>query len=255
MTLTTPGNGARFAARPIAGGGTPVSDWRDWGREFPSLELAECPALVLVAPHPDDETLGFGATACALRARGVDVTVVAVSDGGGSVPGLSPLERRWLENDRRAELRRATAILGLGEPICLGLPDGELSHREPELTELLAAIVDARPDGTWCAATWRGDGHPDHEALGRCAAAVADRTGARLIEYPVWMWHWARPDDDAVPWHRLAVAPRDRAAMARKRRAAAMFETQRMPSDVDALPVLPPFVVQRLFAVGEAAFV
>jgi LmbE family N-acetylglucosaminyl deacetylase len=254
VTTTTPGNGSRFAARPIDDGGTPTSQWREWGRQFPTLELAECPALVVVAPHPDDETLGFGATASSLRALGVDVTVVAVSDGGGSVPGLSPLERTWLERDRRAELRKATAILGLGEPVFLGLPDGGLAERETELIELLAGVVAARPPGAWCAATWRGDGHPDHEAVGRSAAAVADRTGARLLEFPVWMWHWAWPDDDAVPWHRMAMAPSDRAATARKRRAVTAFETQRKPYEAGRSPVLPPFVLQRLFAVGEAVF-
>jgi LmbE family N-acetylglucosaminyl deacetylase len=248
------GNGERFAARPIAGGGTPTSVWRDWERAFPTLDLDGCPALVVVAPHPDDETLGFGATAALLKSRGVDVTVVCVSDGGGSVPGLSQLERRWLANDRLAELKSATGILGLGDPICLGLPDGELAGHEAELTERLAETVGRGPAGTWCAATWRGDGHPDHETVGRSAAAAVGRTGGTLLEYPVWMWHWARPDDDAVPWARMVKAPHDRAAIARKRRAAAVFETQLRPYERGLDPVLPAFVIERLFAVGEAVF-
>jgi LmbE family N-acetylglucosaminyl deacetylase len=246
------GNGARFAARPIAGGGTSAAAWRDRGREFPVLDLAECPALVVVAPHPDDETLGFGATASMLRSRRVDVSVVVVTDGGGSVPGLSPLERKWLESDRRAEVRNATKILGLGEPIWLGLPDGDLVAREGELTALLVDLLQAGVDGTWCAATWRGDGHPDHEVVGRSASAAVERTSAVLLEYPVWMWHWARPDDDAVPWHRMSMAPVDRGASARKRRAAAVFESQLTPYEPDMAAVLPPFVLERLFAVGEA---
>ncbi|MDX1890360.1 PIG-L family deacetylase [Mycolicibacterium sp. 050158] len=246
------GNGARFAARPIAEGGTSTAQWREWGRRFPVLDLADCRALVLVAPHPDDETLGFGATASLLHTRGVDVTVVCVTDGGGSVPGLSQLERRWLEDDRRVELEKATAILGLGEAIRLELPDGEVAEHQAELTDRLVEIVGAGPRGTWCAATWRGDGHPDHEAVGRSAAAAAERTGASLLEYPVWMWHWARPDDAAVPWHRMEMAPYDAAAMARKRRATAVFETQSKPYEPGLDAVLPPFVLQRLFAVGEA---
>jgi LmbE family N-acetylglucosaminyl deacetylase len=252
MTATASGNGFRFAAEPIAGGGTPTSDWREWVRGIPALDLTDCPALIVVAPHPDDETLGFGATASLLRSRGVDVTVVSVSDGGGSVPGLSPLERRWLERDRRAELRAATTILGLGEPVGLGLPDGELTDREGELTGLLADVIKAAPAGTWCAATWRGDGHPDHEAVGRSAAAAVAGTDATLLEFPVWMWHWAKPGDEAVPWHRMSMAPTDRAATARKRRAAAVFESQLKPYEADMEVVLPPFVLRRLFAVGEA---
>ena len=39
--------------------------------------------------------------------------------------------------------------------------------------------------------------------------------------------------------------------MARKRRAAAAFESQLEPYETGLAAVLPPFVLQRLFAVGE----
>jgi LmbE family N-acetylglucosaminyl deacetylase len=254
VTSVSAGNGSRFAGRPIAAGGTSTNEWVDWRRPFPELDLADCPALVLVAPHPDDETLGFGATAAMLRSRGVDVQVVSASDGGGAVPGLSRVERARLEGARRAELHRAAEILGLSAPICLELPDGELSHHEAELTDHLTGLLAAGPQGTWCAATWRGDGHPDHEAVGRASAAAAERTGAALLEYPVWMWHWAAPDDDAVPWHRMSRVPLDAAAIERKKRAAKVFRTQLTPQQPGAEEVLPPFVVGRLLAVGEAVF-
>ena len=250
----TGGNGSRFAARPVAAGGTSTTEWLDWQREFPELNLDDCPGLVLVAPHPDDETLGFGATAATLRARGVEVQVVSVSDGGGAFPELSRRERTWLESDRRAELRRATEILGLSAPVCLGLPDGEVSDHETELTARLAGLLETGPTGVWCAATWRGDGHPDHEAVGRASAAAAERSGAVLLEYPVWMWHWAVPDGDAVPWHRMSKTRLDRAAMARKRRAAKVFRTQLTPREPGVEAILPPLVVRRLLAVGEAVF-
>ena len=247
MTSGEGGHGARLAASPVAAGGTPTSTWLSWTREFPELTLDDCPGLFLVAPHPDDETLGFGATAALLRARGVDVTVVSVSDGGGAQPGLSPLERVWLERDRRAELVRATKALGLDDPTCLGLPDGELSAHEAQLTELLGELLDSGPPGAWCAATWRGDGHPDHEATGRGAAAAA------AIERAVWMWHWARPDDEDVPWQRMVTMPVDPVASARKRAAAKVFQTQ-TTSGPGGEPVLPPAVLQRLLRLGEVAF-
>lgn len=252
MTVGESGHGARFAASPVAAGGTPSSTWLGWGREFPELALDDCPGLLLVAPHPDDETLGFGATAALLWARGVEVKVVSVSDGG-ALPGLSPLERVWLERDRRAELVRATKALGLEQPNFLGLPDGELSAHEARLTELLVELLEAGPPGAWCAATWRGDGHPDHEATGRAAAAASARTGATLLEYPVWMWHWAQPDDEDVPWQRMVTMPVDPVASARKRAAAKSFQTQ-TASRPGVEPVLPPAVFQRLLRLGEVAF-
>ena len=119
MRAVSLGNAARFGARPVVSGGTSTATWLGWRPELPELDLDDCPGLVLVAPHPDDETLGFGATAATLRARGVDVQVISVSDGGGAYPGLSPLERTWLERDRRAELLRATKLLGLSEPMTI----------------------------------------------------------------------------------------------------------------------------------------
>ena len=155
---------------------------------------------------------------------------------------------------RRAELRRAVDILGLPAPIRLGLPDGELGAHESRLTGLLDAILEDRPAGTWCAATWRGDGHPDHEAVGRAAATAAARTGAVLVEYPVWMWHWAVPDDAAVPWHRARSVPLSRAAVGRKQLAAQCFRSQFDTPTPHVGPVLPPFVLRRLLAVGEVVF-
>jgi LmbE family N-acetylglucosaminyl deacetylase len=242
----------RFAAVPLAGGGTPVRDWLTAG-PLPALDLADCPGLVIVAPHPDDETLGLGATAAQLAAAGVDVQMVAVSDGGGAYPDLSPFERTQLEHTRRTELSRAAALLGVPPPIGLGLPDGRLADHEDELADLLAGILEARP-GVWCAATWRGDGHPDHEAVGRAAAVAAGRTGAVFVEYPLWMWHWARPGDPAVPWHRAASVPLTRSALGRKQHAAQCFRSQFESPVPDSPPILPPFVLPRLLAVGEVVF-
>ena len=89
-------------------------------------------------------------------------------------------------------------ILGLPPAIRLGLPDGELSKHITELANILTELLLSTPD-SWCVATWRGDGHPDHEAVGRAAAIASERADTLLLEYPVWMWHWAIPNDTAVP--------------------------------------------------------
>jgi hypothetical protein len=90
----------------------------------------------------------------------------------------------WLERSRRSELRRATSHLGLASPTSLGLPDGTLCDHETGLADTLGALLSELRPGAWCAATWRGDGHPDHEAVGRAAAVAAQRAGAKLLEYP-----------------------------------------------------------------------
>jgi LmbE family N-acetylglucosaminyl deacetylase len=250
------GNCTRFAAKPLTRGGTPVPVWLAALRQeaLPPLDLTGCPGAVVVAPHPDDETLGLGATIAQLISSDVDVQVVSVSDGGAARPGASTSEQLRLETTRRHELRRATGVLGIPPPISLGLPDGQLADHEDMLTDLLVEILESVVPQTWCAATWRGDGHPDHEAVGRAAATACARTGAALLEYPVWMWHWASPADPGVPWDRAYSVPAPGWALSRKRLAAQCFRSQFESTTADSAPVLPPFVLQRLLAVGEVVF-
>jgi LmbE family N-acetylglucosaminyl deacetylase len=247
-------NAARFAARPLHEAGTPTHVWLSAQQALPLLNLTPCPEIVVVAAHPDDETLGFGATAAMLAAMNVRVQVVSASDGGASHADLSPLERLGLEQLRRAELHRALAALGLPDPISLDLPDGAIGDHEDRLADLLTDVLSARPAGTWCAATWRGDGHPDHEAVGRAAAVATARSKRQLLEYPVWMWHWARPDDDAVPWDRAYRVPLTSDALDRKRSAAQLFQSQYQDRDGHIGPVLSTDVVGRLLAIPEVVF-
>ncbi|NTY58749.1 PIG-L deacetylase family protein [Mycolicibacterium sphagni] len=253
MTPATASNAARFADVPIAQGGTPAQAWLEWGYQFQPLQLDHCPGLLVVAPHPDDEILGFGGAASAIAARGIDVHTVVASDGGGAWPGLSAQEKTHLEQCRRRESRHAATLLGLRPPSFLGLRDGGLADAESRLADVLTDMLADRAAGTWCAATWRGDGHPDHEAVGRAAAVATSRTGAVLLEYPVWMWHWARPGDTQVPWQRTSRVMLDPVAAERKQQAAAVFRSQLDPDD-GRDPIVPPHVLSRLHTVGEVVF-
>lgn len=252
--MTAGANLGRFAAQPVAEGGTPVGAWTAWGRRFDELDPAGCPALVVVAPHPDDETLGLGATMATLAARGIGVDVVSVSDGGGAFPGLGARERAELESTRRSELASAAECLGLAEPIRLGLPDGRLAEHEAAITEALRDLLSQRPAGTWCAGTWRGDGHPDHEAVGRAVLAATEGNAARALQYPVWMWHWAAPDDPAVPWEHARRVAVTAEALERKAAAVNCFRSQTGPGPGEATAIVPPFALERLMTLGELVF-
>ncbi|MEE2852183.1 MAG: PIG-L deacetylase family protein [Actinomycetota bacterium] len=256
MTTASAGNRTRFAAESLTHGGTPAPLWLAAFAEspLPTLDLTECLRLIVVAPHPDDETLGLGATIAQLTARGVSVRVVCVSDGGAARPGTSASERLRRQTIRRCELRRATNLLNAPPPLMLGLPDGELADHEDGITETLTEILDEAGPGTWCAATWRGDGHPDHEAVGLAASAACARTATTLLEYPVWMWHLAFPADEAVPWDRAYSVPAPSWASERKLRAAQCYRSQFERSGDGAAPRLPGCVLPRLRAVGEVVF-
>ncbi len=151
--------------------------------------LAARSALV-VAPHPDDETLGCAARMLAARRAGTAVTVVVATDGASSHKdvGADPTEIRDL---RRAELANATSRLGLAaaDVIQLDYPDGGLSSHIAELGDDLAEVIRQRQPAdlyVTCAA----ESHPDHAAASAAARrAVASASPApRLLEYPIWLW-------------------------------------------------------------------
>jgi len=92
-----------------------------------------------------------------------------------------------------------------------------------DIDAAVAVAEHHRPGGV-LVAPWRGDGHLDHEAAVEAAARIAERTGALLLEYPVWAWHWAGPGDPRVPWARTRRADLAPEAVRRKREAMAPYE-------------------------------
>ncbi|MFU9027514.1 PIG-L deacetylase family protein [Rhodococcus erythropolis] len=250
-------NSKLFAQKPVDDGGTPESIWQEWGRSFPELDLTGCSRLIVVAPHPDDEILGLGGTALLATLSGIDVHVVSVTDGGASHPDSPTVTQPEMEHLRRSESDRAARVLGIPAPVRLSLPDGKIRENRQELTDRLSSILGDSSTGTWCASTWRGDGHPDHEATGEAAAKACADTGSRLIEYPIWAWHWAEPDHAAVPWERTRRVALPSDVQAAKSAAANEFTSQIAPlSDHPAdAPILPRHAMERLLRPYETVFV
>ena len=69
--------------------------------------------VVVVAPHPDDETLGCGGAISLLIAKGYQVKVLIVSDGTGSHPNSQKYPALALQAIRSQETIAALAILGV----------------------------------------------------------------------------------------------------------------------------------------------
>ncbi len=146
-----------------------------------------------------------------LGGRGITVQVVAVTDGEAAYPDDSGGREGTGEGASGRTRRRGRCDSACRSRYSSAYRTGRWRAHEQLLVDKIGAVLAGFERGTWCAATWRGDGHPDHEATGRAAAAAAKNAGAPFIEYPIWMWHWASPDDPAVPWHRARRLPRDTA--------------------------------------------
>ncbi len=166
-------------------------------RAMERLPLADLDAIapgtsLILAPHPDDESLGCGGLIAQACDNGRPPLVVAVTDGAGSHLGSQAYPPPVLRDVRAAELRAATAALGLGKERVhfLGLPDTRAPRSGRDFdhaVEVVTGLVRSHAVTT-IFATWPHDPHCDHVATAELGAAVAARTGVRLKLYPVWGW-------------------------------------------------------------------
>jgi LmbE family N-acetylglucosaminyl deacetylase len=148
-------------------------------------------SCLVLAPHPDDETLGCGATIMRKLAAGASVRVVIATDGRHS-PHSSKLSVDRMAELREEEARRACAILGLpAEAISfLGFEDGRLAEHRRLLRDRLIEILDEmKPEEIFVSSIF--DTHPDHRVLaelGRELAQLRPERPLALYEYPIWFW-------------------------------------------------------------------
>lgn len=100
---------------------------------LPPIDAAT--SLLVVSPHPDDETLCCAGVIERVAQAGGHVSVVWVTSGDGSVLSMLMIERslfaspdrvRDLASRRMNEAREATALLGVprSQQLFLGYPDG-----------------------------------------------------------------------------------------------------------------------------------
>lgn len=118
---------------------------------------------LVLAPHPDDETLGLGGTLAAATARGVGVTTVCLTSGGA----------QGVEAEREEEARRAAAVLGLAPPVFWRLPDRGLSALRTALAHRLQHLL-AENAPELVLTPSPVELHPDHRAV-----ALAVHTAVR----------------------------------------------------------------------------
>ncbi|MCR8826688.1 PIG-L deacetylase family protein [Pseudosulfitobacter koreensis] len=149
--------------------------------------------IIILAPHPDDESLGCGGLIAACRANGIAVHVVSMTDGAGSHPNSVQWADGRLAAQRRSEMLEALKRLGCapGDVTFLGHPDTQLASVDQDLLrDQISALCDRVGARTIFAASAQ-DPHCDHEATAAVAAAlVAMRPDTRLWYYPVWSrWH------------------------------------------------------------------
>ena len=137
--------------------------------------------VLIVAAHPDDETIGAGIWMARFANREA-ITIVHVTDG--SPRNMSDARaagfhtREDYAAERRRELYAAVGLAGIRPDQCreLGFVDQESWRRLPELVVRIREVVaELRPELV-LTHPYEG-GHPDHDACAFAVAQVLDGAG------------------------------------------------------------------------------
>jgi D-aspartate ligase len=155
---------------------TALTMWVLWRRGLgaaacigrPRIGLPHPGPLLVLAPHPDDETIMGGATAAALAACGEQVCIVVAT--AGEATEHPPEGGGDIAQRRVVELHAAAAALGVQDIECWSFIDGGLPAQRAQLAGGIADLIRARRPA-WIVTPFPFDAHPDHVAV---ALALGD---------------------------------------------------------------------------------
>ncbi|MET0971589.1 MAG: PIG-L family deacetylase [Tardiphaga sp.] len=150
--------------------------------------------IVVLSPHPDDETLGMGGLIKQATDAGQQVDVVLITDGAGSHPHSAMYPPIKLVALRKQEVLDAASLLGLPPSSLhhLDLPDAQTPRSGPDFDVAVQTVTDlmTRRGARNLFVTWQHDPHCDHETAAAMAEAAITRVPeAKLWSYPIWGWH------------------------------------------------------------------
>lgn len=144
--------------------------------------------ILIVAAHPDDETLG----ASALLGPPHEVVVLHATDGAPRDPRWWPAEfrdRGAYARVRALEAERALAIGG-AERVALGIADQEAVHAVPQIVQAVASEIARRAPDVIVTHAYEG-GHPDHDAVAVSVAHACRRARRAPRVYEMALYHGA----------------------------------------------------------------
>ena len=148
--------------------------------------MGEPSRVLVISPHPDDESIGCGGSLHRHAAAGDTVQVIFLTSGEQGGHGPSPEAVAEL---REKEARAAAAILGVAHVEFWREPDGALRVTPRLVDRLRARLRDSRPRVIYV--PHEAEMHPDHQAAARlvCQAVTGLGRDDPGVEPPeVWMF-------------------------------------------------------------------
>lgn len=197
------------------------------------LDPSELGTTLVVAPHPDDESLGCGGLIALLADFGQHVHLLVMTDGAGSHPNSPSYPPDRLRKTRYRELQGAANVLGLSPDAMtfLNLPDRYVPDADSldfSATVLRVCTVLCEIEPATIVVPWQRDYHCDHEASWQVIRAAAGQAGftGRWLEYQVWGPELGNADAQPRPGEMRTLELDVSDVLDRKRRAIAAHRSQ-----------------------------
>jgi LmbE family N-acetylglucosaminyl deacetylase len=141
--------------------------------------------ILVLAPHPDDETLGCGGAVALHCRQGDRVKIVFATDGRAGDP-LGHYANCDYQEMRRVEARKAAEILGVIDLTFWEYQDGKLAEADGVDDRLARLFAAERPDLIYRPSA--RETHPDHWGLAVAVdrALATYRCAVAAYAYEVW---------------------------------------------------------------------
>lgn len=139
--------------------------------------------VLVISPHPDDESLGCGGTIRKHVTEGDRAEIVFLTSGEKGGHGRSLEETARV---REKEARRAASILGVSKVEFWREPDSGFRVTETNLKRLQTRLREYRPDFLYV--THEKEAHPEHRAAARLVADAFSGNSLRHLKTQVWMF-------------------------------------------------------------------
>jgi LmbE family N-acetylglucosaminyl deacetylase len=189
--------------------------------------------VLVIAPHPDDESLGCGGLISKLAADRRRFCTVFVTDGSASHLGSVKWSRPALAARREREAEEALYQLGIGDHprIFLRLRDSAMPPASSQEWQFASRALDFvlrtfRPDLVLL--PWRRDPHCDHRDSWRLVTEAIHRSvlTPMTLEYAIWLEEYGGAADYPRPDEARSIVFDISNEVANKRAAIAAHQSQ-----------------------------
>ncbi len=173
----------------------------DLFKQATPINISNIYSVVVLAPHPDDESLGCGGLIAMLADEHKKVFVIFITDGSFSHPNS-----KKYPVDKLAALRKAEAVAALKELSVdesniffmnkkdRALPNFDEIGFNKNSQELKQVIDNCKPD--LVLVPYEKDPHPDHRTTWQMLMNVrTSNTQFSILEYLIWLYNLGEEKD------------------------------------------------------------